>query len=202
MSPEPMPTSTFALLDRIRAGDQEAFTSLFRKYSPRVALLIHYKMGPELLGRVEVDDLLQETFLAALGQLEGFTYRSPGSFMRWLSRIADHVVVDAARFHGRQKRKPPEMQRFRSESNPGGAVPVDSTTPSRIFAGKERLQHTLEKLDQLPEDYRQVIVLAKVEGLSTQAIAERLGRSRQNVAVLLHRAVQHLRAMGRNSEQQ
>jgi RNA polymerase sigma-70 factor (ECF subfamily) len=197
-----MPTSTFALLDRVRAGDQEAFTSLFRKYSPRVALLIHYKMGPELHGRVEVDDLLQETFLAALGQLEGFTYRSPGSFMRWLSRIADHVVVDAARFHGRQKRNPPEMQRLRSESNPGGAVPVDSTTPSRIFAGKERFQLMLEKLDQLPENYRQVIVLAKIEGLSTQAIAERLGRSRQSVAVLLHRAVQRLRSMERNSEQQ
>jgi RNA polymerase sigma factor (sigma-70 family) len=71
-----------------------------------------------------------------------------------------------------------------------------------VIGANAYIQQTLEKLDQLPEDYRHVIVLAKIEGLSTHAIAERLGRSRQSVAVLLHRAVQRLRSIKRDSEQQ
>ncbi|NWG14859.1 MAG: sigma-70 family RNA polymerase sigma factor [Acidobacteria bacterium] len=195
-----MPTSTFGLLERVRTGDQQAFTELFRKYSPRLAVLVHYRMSPDLHARIEVDDILQETFLAATRQLAKFEYRNAGSFMSWLSRIADHVIVDAARHHGRRKRKPPEMVPLRSESNPAGAEAVDSVTPSRVFARKERVQRVLRKLDALPEDYRKVILLAKMAGLSTQEIAERLGRSKLNVAVLLHRAVQRLRELDAASE--
>jgi len=194
------PTSTFGLLDRVREGDEEAFSLLFRKYSPRLAVLIHYKLGPEMRSRLEVEDILQETFFAAHRRLEQFTYRSPGSFMSWLARIADHVIVDAARFHGRQKRQPEEMLSLRTESNPRGAEGVNSLTPSRILVRRERLQQVLEALDALPEDYRRVILLARVMGLSTQEIAEQMGRPRENVAVLLHRAVGRLRQLAHKSE--
>jgi len=50
-------------------------------------------------------------------------------------------------------------------------------------------------LDALPDEYRAVIIMAKLECLSTQEIAEKLGKSRAQVAVLLHRAVQRLRQM-------
>jgi RNA polymerase sigma-70 factor (subfamily 1) len=189
------PTSTFGLLERLRAGDKESFTELFTKYRPRLAVLIHYKLSPETRGRVEVDDILQEVFFAASQDIGNFTYRSPGSFMSWLARIADHVIIDAARSMGRQKRHAAEMLRFRSASNPGGPEPVDSHTPSRIFAEQEGLQRLLDKLDALPPDYRDAILMAKVESLSPAEMAERLGKSREAVAVLLHRAIQRLRQL-------
>ncbi len=200
MRPDSTPTSTFGLLQRVNAGDEQAFTELFRKYSPRLAVLVHYKMSPELHARIEVDDILQETFLAASRQLATFEYRKAGSFMSWLARIADHVIVDAARRHGRLKRRPPDMIPLRTESNPAGVEAVDSVTPSRVFERRERVQRVLQKLDALPDDCRQVILLAKLVGLSTQEIAERLGRSRPNIAVLLHRAVQRLKELDSASE--
>ncbi len=199
MPVEPNPTSTLGLLERIRAGDEAAFSTLFRKYSPRLSVLIHYKLSPEMRNHVEVDDVLQEAFLAASRQLGNFTYRNPGSFMSWISRIADHIIVDAARRQGRLKRRPVELVRFKTESNPQGAEAIDSTTPSRILAGKERVGQVLKRLDGLPEDYRQVVLLAKIEGLSMGEIAERLGKSRENAAVLLHRAIQCLREMERQA---
>jgi RNA polymerase sigma-70 factor, ECF subfamily len=202
MPVEPNPTSTLGLLERIRAGDEVAFSTLFRKYSPRLSVLIHYKLSPEMRNHVEVDDLLQETFMAASRQLENFTYRNPGSFMSWISRIADHVIVDAARRQGRLKRRPVELVRFKTESNPQGAEAVDSTTPSRILAGKERVGQVLKRLDSLHEEYRQVVLLAKIEGLSMGEIAERLGKSRENAAVLLHRAIRCLREMERQAERE
>jgi RNA polymerase sigma-70 factor (ECF subfamily) len=192
---ETTPTSTFGLLQRVRAGDEEAFTVLFRKYSPRLAMLIHYRMGPAMRGKVEVDDILQETFMAAVRQLGDFSYRNPGSFMSWLCRIAEHTIMDAARYHGRHKRSPEQMLTLRTESNPAGVEPADSTTPSRIFASRERVGQVLAMLDALPDEYRAVIIMAKLECLSTQEIAEKLGKSRAQVAVLLHRAVQRLRQM-------
>lgn len=121
--------------------------------------------------------------------------------MSWTSRIAAHIIVDAARREGRQKRRA-ELVRFKTESNPQGAEAVDSTTPSRILAGRERVEQVLKRLDALPEDHRQVVLLAKIEGLSMGEIAERLGRSRENAAVLLHRAIQRLREMERQAERE
>ena len=189
----PAPTSTFGLIERFREGEEEAFRLLFEKYRRRLALLIHYKLSAELRERVEVDDILQEVFLAASTQIGQFTYRAPGSFMSWLSRIAGHVIIDTARFENRQKRRAAEMLRFRSPSNPGGAEAADSQTPSRIFAQDEAVRRLLEKLNALPEDYRRVILMAKVEGLTTQEMAEQLGKSHEAVALLLHRAIQRLR---------
>lgn len=187
------PTSSFNLIDRIRNGDRDALSILFGRHRRRLALLAHYRLGPQLRGLVEVDDILQETLLKAYVQLEHFTYRTPGSFLRWLSRIMDHVIADTARYHGRQKRNAAEMLPLRSESTPEGLEPVDSKTPSRLLAQDENLRLLLKELDELPDDYREVILLTKLEGLSTQEVAEKMGKSREAVALLLHRAIKRFR---------
>ena len=195
MSQNQLATSTFDLLARVRAGDESAFTLLFHKYSSRLAVLIRYKLSVEMRARVEVDDILQETFLEASRSLSDFTYRTPGSFMNWLARIADHVIIDNARYQQRQKRQPEARVARDSDSRSPNAEPRDSVTPSQIFARKELFHHVIALLDGLPEDYRTVILLAKVEGKSTQEIAERMNRSREAVAVLLHRATQRLKEL-------
>jgi len=187
-------TSSHDLVQRIKAGDSQAFAGLLAKYQSRLAVLIHYKLGQDLRRLVDVDDVLQETLMRAYRDIGGFQYRSPGSFMSWVARIAEHVIMDMARSQGRQKREA-EMVRFRSDSNPGGPEPVDSMTPSRVFRENEALVRLIAQLDQLPEDYRTVILLAKVEGLTTAALAERLGKSREATSLLLHRAIKRLRAL-------
>lgn len=82
---------------------------------------------------------------------------------------------------------------FRSPSNPHGPDPATSTTPSRLFAQQETVALLLARLDALPEEARQLILMAKVEGLSTSEIAAQFGKSREAVAVLLFRAVQRFR---------
>ena len=193
-SPMGSATSSQGLVERIKTGDQEAFTALFSRHRPRLAVLVHYRLSADLRRWYEVDDILQEAFLRAFRDFDQFTYRSAGSFMSWLASIADHVMADLARSHGRQKRRAGELLRFRSESNPLGPEPADSRTPSRVLAGNEGLRGLLEKLNSLPEDYRQAILLMKVEGLTTEEAAERLGKSREAAALLLHRALKRFRA--------
>jgi RNA polymerase sigma-70 factor, ECF subfamily len=184
-------TSTFALLEKARLGDRESLSRMFEKHRRRLATLIHFKLSEEARGHSEVEDILQETLLRAFKDLDGFRYQSPGSFVRWLSSIADHVIVDRVRYHSRERRAGEEIP-FRSASNPAGPDPRDSNTPSRVFSQRESVQRLMDALEELPDDYRQVILMAKIEGLPTGEIAERMGRSREGVALLVYRAVKRL----------
>jgi RNA polymerase sigma-70 factor (ECF subfamily) len=187
-------TSSHGLVERVKQGDHEAFSRLFEKYRSRLAVLVHYKLGPNLRRDADVDDVLQETLLRAYRDIAQFDYRAPGSFISWLSRIADHVMADMARAQNRQKRAGEHVP-FRSESNPGGPEPADYHTPSRIFTENESLSRFVDVLGRLPEDYRRVILLAKVEGLTTSQIAERLEKSKEASSLLLHRAIRRLQSL-------
>jgi RNA polymerase sigma-70 factor (ECF subfamily) len=186
------PRSSLYLIERIKKGDQEAFSPLIEKYRSRLAVWVHYRMSPNLRRMIEVDDILQETLLRAFKEFEHFQYRAPGGFMRWLMLIAEHVIADTARYHGREKRHA-EMVRLRSESNPQGPEPADNRTPSLLLHEREKLQNLIRKLDWLPDHYREVILLSKVEGRSTPEMAEILGKTREATALLLHRALKEFR---------
>ena len=188
------PTSTFTLLEKAKAGDEAALSQAFEKYRRRLAVLVHFKLSAHAREFSEVEDVVQETCLRAFRDLDRFSYQSPGSFLRWLSAIADHVIVDRVRYAGRARRAGDEVP-FRSASNPLGPEPADTKTPSRLFAQQEAVERLLDHLSALPEEYRQAILMAKIEGLSTAEMAERLGKSREAVALLVYRAVKRFRAL-------
>ncbi|MBL0160307.1 MAG: RNA polymerase sigma factor [Bryobacterales bacterium] len=186
------PTTTFLLLEQAKAGDNPALSRAFERTRRRLAVLVHCKLSPRTSDFADVEDIVQETCLRAFRDIHSFTYQSPGAFMRWLSTIADHVIVDRVRYQNRARRAGDDVP-FRSESNPHGPDPATSATPSRLFAQQQAVEQLLARLDALPEDARQLILMAKLEGLSTAEIAAHLGKSREAVAVLLFRAVQRFR---------
>jgi len=188
------PTSTFALLEQAKGGDEQALSRAFERYRRRLAVLIHYKLSPQAREFSDVEDLVQETCLRAFRDLDSFTYLSPGSFLRWLSAIADHAIVDRARYRSRQRRAGEELP-FCSDSNPLGPEPADSRTPSRLFAQQQAVERLLARFDALPEDYRQVLVHTRIEGLTTAETAERMGKSRETVALLVYRALKRFRVL-------
>jgi RNA polymerase sigma factor (sigma-70 family) len=163
-------------------------SSLFEQYRRRLIVLVHFKLSPQSRERSEVEDVVQEVCLRAFRDVGRFTYRTPGSFLSWLSAIADHVIADRVRYRNRECRAGEEVP-FRSESNPLGPEPADSRTPSRLLGQQEDVDRLLARLSDLPEDYRQAILLARIEGLSTAQVAERMGKSREQVALLVYRAV-------------
>jgi RNA polymerase sigma-70 factor (ECF subfamily) len=186
------PTSTFALLEKAKTGDEQALSRAFEKHRRRLAVLIHYKLSPHARQFCEVEDLVQETHLRAFRDIGKFTYQSPGSFLRWLSSIADHVIIDRMRYQNRERRAGEEVP-FRSASNPAGPEPADTRTPSRLLAQQQAVERLLARLDILPEEYRRVLILAKIEGLTTAEMAEQLGKSRETVALLVYRALKRFR---------
>ena len=156
------------LLKAVRHGEQEAFAKLYGLYAP----MVHGIM----LARVpwsEVDDLVQEVFLAALKKLN--TLRDDAAFGAWLAMIARNRAMD---FH-RRKRATEELS-------------DDLATQGNSEADHEAA-NVLEVICGLPEAYREVIVLCDIEGQSYQQIAEVLGINIGTVKSRIARGREELR---------
>jgi RNA polymerase sigma-70 factor, ECF subfamily len=185
-------TQSLEVIERARHGDQEAFSWLFRKHQSRLAVFIRYQMSAALRRRYEIDDVLQELFLRAFRDLPHFEYKGAGSFLRWLFQIARHTLQDLARHEDRQKRQAEIKALSPSVVSRFGVELAHSRTPSRILFERERLAQLINSLDALSEFDREIIMLAKVEGLTIGEISQRLGKSNIQTSVNLYRALQRL----------
>jgi RNA polymerase sigma-70 factor (ECF subfamily) len=155
-----------ALVEAVRAGDRESFARLYEIYSP----LVH----GVLLARVpydEVGDLVQDVFLVAFRKLG--TLRDASRFGPWVAMIARNRATD---FH-RRTRETEELHEGLSRG-----------------AGREaEAREALEVIRNLPEAYRETLVLRLVEGMTGPEIAERTGLQPASVRVNLHRGMKLLR---------
>jgi RNA polymerase sigma-70 factor (ECF subfamily) len=164
------------LVGRAQGGQREAFGVLYDRYLPRV-----YRYCYRLLGRREAaEDANGRVFLNALAALPAFRARS---FRAWLFAIAHNVVVD-------------DLRARRADLPLEAAAELHDTAPSpeeEAIAVLERCT-ILALLPRLAEDQRHVVAL-RLAGLSAAEIGEALGKPRNAVDGLQHRAVLRLQAL-------
>ena len=183
------------LVALVKDGDVSALDQLCRIYGPRVHWIMRLRMGKELRSKLESMDLVQDTLVHALGGLDDFTYKNEGDFVRWLSTIAENVIRgNIKRFRaGKRDIRREVPLRMNGPTGTGGFIaapgPIDATTPSVIMSKKEELARLEKSIDQLKPEYREVIVLTKIEGLSYKEISKRLGKSHDAVRKLVSRAI-------------
>lgn len=185
------------LVDHAAAGDPTALDQLFARCLPRLRRLIALKAGTALR-HADLDDLVQEAYLEATKQFPDYTYQGPDSFFRWLATVAVHRLANLQRMavaQKRDRRMERPLQRDGSTLATGGAQPVDrGPGPRSVTVGAETQARLDAALATLSADDREVITLARVEGLSIQEIAQRMARSKNAIALLLSRALRKLKA--------
>jgi RNA polymerase sigma-70 factor (ECF subfamily) len=188
------------LVTLAKEGDQPAIDQLCLIYGERVRRIIRLRIDRKLRPKVDSVDIVQDALVLALAGLKDFTYRDEGDFLRWLSRIAEnklHDIVD--RFHAEKRdirRETPfkKVEPNMEDGSAGVAGPLQTTTPSVLLSKKEQLDRLERAIDALKPEYRQVILLSRVERLSQEEIGARLGKSKGAVAMLLSRALMALTA--------
>lgn len=147
-----------ALIDRAKAGDEDAFADLMRTYESRViGLGIH--MG---LGRDDAQDACQEAFVRVFRHIARF--ESGRIFFKWLYRIAIHAVyhqLARARRHAAMDLEDPAVQAHLVDHTPGGALQArleDKQLASRVrqclggLSRQERIVFVLRDLQEIPTD--------------------------------------------------
>ncbi|HEX8635958.1 MAG TPA: sigma-70 family RNA polymerase sigma factor [Pyrinomonadaceae bacterium] len=167
-SPEIEISADAALVASVRAGDRDAFGRLYDSYSRMVHGI--------LLARVpygEVDDLVQDVFLVALRKIDAL--RDANAFGPWLAMITRNRAMD---FH-RRSRDTTEL--------------TDDLATNDAAAPEAEATEVLNLIRQLPEAYREPLILRFVEGMTGPEIAERTGLAPASVRVNIHRGMKLLR---------
>ena len=187
------------LLWRARAGDKAALGQLLEMYRNYLELLARLQIGRRLQGKADPADVVQDTFLRAhrdFGLFRGDTEREWGGWLRQL--LAAGLAQLVRRYYGTQRRDvrlEREMadELGRSSEALGAGLAARQSSPSQQAAHREQAVLLADALRQLPEDYREVIILSHLEGLSFPEVARRMGRSLNSVKNLWARAVGRLR---------
>jgi len=178
-----------------KEGDESALNQLCSVYGERVRRIIRLRLDHKLRPKLDSVDVVQDALILAMGGLKDFTYKNEGDFLRWLSTIAENKLRDILdKFHTEKRDVHKEIP-FKKEggSTEGGSIgaagPIRTTTPSVIVSKKEALDKLEQALDNLKPEYKQVILLKKIEGLSHAEIAEKLGKNTGAIRMLLARAM-------------
>jgi RNA polymerase sigma-70 factor (ECF subfamily) len=163
-------------------GNQLSFQLLVERYQERMfGLVRHYTQSA-----VEIEDIVQDTFLKAYRRLDSFQHQS--SFSTWLHRIAVNTALDFLKRAGRnpvQTVEDPELSVGSTVAQPGvGRV----SAPSARLEREEIAEVTREVLAELPEIFRTALVLREFEGMAYQEMADVLGISIGTVESRLFRA--------------
>jgi RNA polymerase sigma-70 factor (ECF subfamily) len=182
-----------ALIQKARAGNQDALEALFSNLSPAL-----YQTALRLVGTPEeAEDVLQEGMLSAFRNLRRFEGRS--QFSTWLTRI----VINAALMRLRSRRSRPAVsldERLAEDDEMTFADQFPDTAPSpeQIVARRELEDLLRRNLQTLSPVLRSAFILREMEGFSTEEAAEELGISQGTLKARLHRAKRQLsRLIGR-----
>jgi RNA polymerase sigma-70 factor (ECF subfamily) len=155
--------SSFLL--KLQRNDQDAWEKVINEYSPKLFSYLRYNLPT----REDAEDILNETFMAAVKSIRNFDGKS--ALTTWLYTLAHHKTVDFWRKHQHTTELLPSLSVSQNESG------LDFQ----------------EALNRLPELARQVLLLRYREDLSVGEIAKVLGRSYKATESLLSRSRDALR---------
>jgi RNA polymerase sigma-70 factor (ECF subfamily) len=187
------------LLRRARAEQGPALGRLLGRYHRYLTLLAQVQLGRRVQSKADADDLVQDTFLEAHRHFGRFRGTTEEELVGWLRQIlAANLARLLRRYLGTGKRDvrlerelSVELDHTSRVLDPG--LLAASSSPSQKAAGREQLVRLADALGELPEAYREVIVLRHLEGLGFADVAGRMHRSVDSVKNLWARALGQLR---------
>jgi len=171
------------LLELLKAGDEQAFATILDRYSAQV-----YRLARAITGNPQdAEEVVQDVFFTIFQKIGSFEGRS--AFSTWLYRI----TVNAAMMKVRRREVTVEedLERWLPVFDATGhhLQPVEdwSADPEKALLQHERREVLRQALADLPEEYRVVVALRDLQGLSSEEVAEILGLTVAAVKSRLHR---------------
>ncbi len=170
------------------AGDQKEFLAIYTEFRPKIVGYLR-----RLVGDVDAEDVAQEVFVKVAKALEGF--RGDSSLSTWIYRIATNTATDHLRKPGsRNAAFSPGV--VPDDDSPGieETIPDDERPVLDMLLIRKDMNECIRGIvDSLPENYRSVLVLSELEGMTNAEITQILGISLDTVKIRLHRARIRLR---------
>jgi len=195
---DPDPAS---LLDQARAGDGSALGRLLESYRGYLTVLAGVQIGRRLQGKVDAADVVQEAFLGAARDFGQFRGASEAEFLGWLRQVLVSVLANLVRhYQGTQRRNVRLECRLAAELDQSSqaldrGLAAAQSSPSQQAARREQSVLLADALARLPEEWRDVLILRHLEGLTFPEVARRLGRTVDSVKKQWPKALARLRSL-------
>lgn len=187
-------SSVGELLRAAREGSDSALGELLEQCRPYLLLIAQNELEPDLRTKAGASDLVQESFLEAHRDIGRFEGQSIDDLQAWLRQILRHNLADFARqYRGTAARR---LSQERALDDSGGLMQGLlglEPSPSEQAAANEQEQALAGAMQQLPEEYRQTLLLRYQEQYSFAQIGDAMGRSEEAARKLWFRAVERLR---------
>ncbi|HEY3365015.1 MAG TPA: sigma-70 family RNA polymerase sigma factor [Symbiobacteriaceae bacterium] len=177
-----MPVRDETLAFEAQQGNMEAFTTLVERHKGRVYRTLYQVVGDE----EDAQDLTQEVFLKVYRSLSG--YRGDAAFTTWLHRLTLNLSFDWLRARKRRPLQVPLEPSPDHEERPRLELVSPDEGPEEESLRTERRKQLQAAIQELPLDYREVIMLHHFHHLSYQQIAQRLDAPVRTVETRLYRA--------------
>lgn len=174
------------------AGDRDALEQLLQRHLPDLNAYVQRRAGAMLRAHESQSDLVQSVCREILEHSDKFQHPGEGAFRRWLFTTALRKLSHRRDFLRADRRDPGRNEDARRIGSTDGAFDepfVTDRTPSHEVALQDEMARIERALAGLQEDYREVIRLSRIEGLSRGEVAEQMQRSEGSVRMLLHRAL-------------
>jgi RNA polymerase sigma-70 factor (ECF subfamily) len=191
-----------SLLHQAKAGQANAVGSLLQWYVKYLSLLASTQLDQRLRRRVSPSDIVQETLLAAHRDFGDFRGESQGELLAWLRQILIHsmhrTIARHIKAEKRDIRRDVSIDQVSNRLEESACtlarqLPAQGDSPSAAMQREEATIEFANRLSDLPDHYRDVIVLRVLQSLSFEEIAERMGRSSGAVRMLWLRALDSLK---------
>jgi RNA polymerase sigma-70 factor (ECF subfamily) len=189
------------LLRLARKGDGVALGRLLEMYRNYLALLARLQIGRRLRGKVDPEDLVQETFLKAHRDFPLFHGASEAQLAAWLRQIlSTSLARSVRRYLGTQRRDVRLERELAAELEQSSqalerGLEAAGASPSQLVSDREQAVRLADALERLPDDYREVLLLRHFEGLSFPDVANRMNRTVAGVKNVWARALARLRPL-------
>jgi RNA polymerase sigma-70 factor (ECF subfamily) len=183
-------------------GSNSCLGRLLTLYTNYLKLLVTAQMDDRLRGRVSPSDIVQESFFEAHRDFNQFRGHTPGEFVVWLRRIVVNNILRVVEQHvlagKRDVRREVSLEEIgrrleQSTVRLETLLAVEDNSPSGCASQREDEIRLADTVAQLPADYREVIVLRHIEGLSFDEVGARMNRTAGAVRMLWLRALKVLR---------
>ena len=181
--PPPSPEETVSLLERVRAGDDDALESLLIRLLPRLRRWAHGRLPASSRGMLETADIVQSVASKAVRRLAEIDVEHSGALAFYLRQAIANEIASVWRRAGRTP----------WETSVGDSLPAESTSPLERLIGAERLQRYEAALQRLEPSDRETIVARFELAYGYDDLARYLGKPSVGATrVAVHRAVKRL----------
>ena len=179
----------------LAANDQESWERILHGLGlPSLIVVARERLGPQLLGKTDPQDVVQEALLLLWKGRHKLEWHGLAAFRALVVKSIENRVNDYAAYSSAMKRSAVEVPIGNGMSSfsgdPGGMDPAVSTTPSRVASASEAARRMGDALEHLPEPTRSVVRLRHFEERSTAEVATALSMSQSQVKHLLRKGLQ------------